>query len=231
MHLLLTTIGLGVAGIDPFAAIALLAAIVAGVSRKKVLVFFFSMFLFTVVIGTIGSLCGGALIENIAGIVPSDSSPLWIYVNLAVIVALACWLAFRWYRHVHPKPERTAKKPKRKLGGSAWQFGLAGIAYSFIGALSDVTFYGTVAVAAQTGTIAATIGLHALWFLIGQFALVALVIAYLFGAHKNLVTRSKAFWKKYKQFLPAVLYVSAGIVIGILAADIVLYVSTGNYLF
>lgn len=230
MHALLTTIGLGIAGIDPFAAVALLAAIAAGVSRRKVLAFFFSMLAFTVAGGVVLSLGGDAVIRAVTSGLRSNTSPIWIYVNLTIIMLLISWLACRWYRHVHPQPAYL-QKPKRKLGGSVWQFALAGVAYSFIGALSDVTFYATVAVAAQTANIAAIIGLHTLWFILGQCMLVAAVIAYLVGAHHTLVAKSKLFWRKYKHYLPVLLHTVAGLVILILLADIILFLASGKYLF
>lgn len=230
MQALITTTGLGIAGIDPFAAVALLAAVAAGVSRRKVLVFFFSMLVFTVAVGVALSLGGDVMIRAVSGSLPSDTSPIWIYVNLGVIGLLTGWLLYRWYRHAHPKPARI-DKPKRKLSGSVWQFALAGVLYSFIGAFSDVTFYATVAVAAQTGNLGAIIGLHTLWFTLGQCMLVAAVIAYLMGAHRKLIAISKRFWKKYKRYLPLTLHLVAGLVILVFIADIVLYLSTGKYLF
>ena len=230
MQILLTTIGLGVAGIDPFAAVALLAAIMAGASRRKVLVFFASMFVFTVAIGVILSIAGDSVIYAITDILPSDNNPAWMYVNLMIIAALGGWLAYRWHRHVRPRPQRN-NRTKRKLGGSIWSFAIAGIIYSFIGAFSDVTFYATVAVAAQAGNIFAIIGLHILWFVLGQFMLIALVVAYLMGAHKKLVHQSDLFWQKHKHRMPLLLYSAAGLAIVILLVDIVLFLVNGKYLF
>lgn len=230
MYAFATTIGLGVAGIDPFAVIALLAMIAANVPRKRILAFFFSVFIFTVTVGVAGSMLGSHVLWSIAKLFPSSTSPLWIYANLIVIVALLSWLLFRWYRHRHPAKVDRPQSKIRSMN-STWQFVITGIIYSCIGSISDVTFYGVVVVAMETGNVFAMIGLHSLWFLISQCALVSVFIAYLFNAHKKLVLVGKRFLRKNKRILSVILYVSAGIVIIIFATDIIVYLRTGYYWF
>lgn len=230
MHTFLVVVGLGLAGIDPFAAIALLAAIIAGVSRRKALVFFFSMLLFTLCVGVALSIGGEAVMRTLTTYLPSDSSPVWLYVNLGIIALLLTWLLYRWYRDFHPRSGRT-DKPKRRLTGTVWSFAAGGIVYSFIGALSDPTFYATIAVTAQTGNIFAVAGLQLLWFVLGQCMLVVLVVGFLFGAHKNIVKKSQLFWQKYKHYMPVALRIVAGLLIIIFTVDTVVFLIKGVYLF
>lgn len=229
MQTLLITVGLGMAGIDPFAMIALLAAISTGTTRTRVVLFFITMFVFTVSVGTIGSLLGDTFTAYISDVLRVNDGPLRLYGTALIAGLLLAWLVYRWCFRILPKQQPNDKKPRFTLGQSPWHFIIAGIIYSFLCALSDPAFYAMVAFAAHTDSMLSIVSTHIVWFLLSQCLLVALLIAYFCGAHKKFAIWSQKFWKKHKNLLTKVLYVAACAVVILLLIDSSTYLLTGFY--
>lgn len=65
----------------------------------------------------------------------------------------------------------------------------------------NLTFVGTVGVAAQTNNLFAMIGLHSIWVLLSQCMLFALLVAFLLGRHNTVIQWAKHFWHRHHKRL------------------------------
>jgi hypothetical protein len=226
MQALLSIIGLGLLGLDPVAAIIVASAIAVHSRKYKVLIFTLAFLLGTTVLGVFLSVLGQNAIDFIQSFIPSDISPLWLILNVLVIVVIIVWLTVRFTKRNKVKKE---KKSKSLLGG-AWQFFAMGLLFA-LSALTDPTFYAVIVIASETHNVFAMSGLHLLWISISQIPLLAIVVAYYLNAHNKLIVYSDKLWAAHKQKFTTILYILAILLALILLVDTIVYLTSGAYWF
>lgn len=225
MQQLTSSISFGLLAIDPVGAL-FFASVITADARRYIPILFTATFIFgTVILGVVLSLLGQGAVDFIQSIIPNDVSPLWAILNLIVITVIIVWLSARFTKRNNPRKERRELSP-----GSAWSFAVAGLLFS-ISSLTDPTFYAVILIAAETHNIAAMIGLHLLWTIIGQIPLVVLFIAYLFNIHTPLLKYSNKVWRAHKDKVFTVLYIVAILLATILFIDTIIYIISGTYWF
>ena len=218
-------IGFGIAGIDPLGAALLVSAITAGAGRTKVFAFAASVFATSVLTGTALALLGNRLLENADDAVPSASSPVWAYLEVVVALLIVVWLV----RSLRKADDDKAAKPQRNISRSTTAMITAGAAFTLTSVL-DPTFLATVAIVGPSGNVVTALLSFAIWTLISQVMLFALVVAFNFGAHERAVDATRRRWKQHKTLLTAILKAAGVIVVVVLLADAGYFFATGRYI-
>ena len=116
IHKLISTIGLGSLGVDPFTAVYLLSMGLRQEKKSNITLFFLSYAGFSVFIGAIlSAIFGATAVDILKSIVPGDNSPFWAVLEFTVSVFILIWV-LRRFLDISKKNE---KKEKKTVNG-AW---------------------------------------------------------------------------------------------------------------
>lgn len=222
VSLLLATLLLGVAGIDPIGATLLASGIAVGISRAKIIIFVSCVFIFTVLTGVLLSIAGSRIIADISSAIPESNSSFWAFINIIIATIICVWL----YRKLKTS---SSKKPKKKLIGSTWVIALVGIAFG-VSAVLDPTFLAVVSITSQNGNLLTIGAMHMIWVLVSQIMLFSLFFAYLFSKHEVILNKSRHYWKKHSALLNRILFAVAILCVIILFVDTLAFVFNGTYI-
>lgn len=115
MHRIISSIGLGILGVDPFTAVYLLSMGLRKEKKSNIALFFLSYAGFSVLTGAVlSALFGAAAVDLLKSMVPGDDSPFWAILEFAVSVFILVWVLRKIFR-VGKKKEKAGKKA---VGGS-----------------------------------------------------------------------------------------------------------------
>jgi hypothetical protein len=221
--LLVTVLGLGLAGLDPAGALIAAAALTAGARDRAVLLYGAVVLVGTALFGTVLSLTLGARLASVDWSVLVPAGRAGAVIELAVGAGLVAWAAVRLRRK-----EARAPRPRRQRTGG---LGLAGVGALFaLSAALDPTFIAVVVLAGRDAVVAEVALAHALWALVSQAPLVLLLVAIARGRHQRAVEWFAAWWSRVQ---PGVRRVVTGalVVTGVvLVLDGGWWFATGNYL-
>jgi len=221
---LLTVLGLALAGIDPVAAFAAVAALTAGAHRRLVLIFSVIVLLLPMAIGTGLSLLLNAGTQAFEPPRINWDLPGWAILEVAVAIALIMWAVKRGHR-----PHKRAQEQGPKAVGTAALLGLA----AFIGSTIalDPTFLG-VAVLAGREPLWSIVVAQIAYSLISQSPLVIVAIATATGRHQAVVDVMIRFRERFGPVLRHGLTVVLLLLAAVLLADGATYLLSGgnNYL-
>jgi hypothetical protein len=224
---LLSTIGLGVAGIDPVGAILLMTAVSTGVSKIKIIAFTVSVFLASTVISTLISVLGTNIIKNISNSFPQGHSVFWAYADVVLVLVLSVWLV-RQYTKKEPKD--SGNKKRKMIRGSAGVFMAAGVVFGVTSVL-DPTFIANTTLAAQAGSIYQVVVMQSLWILISQCMLVGVALAFMLGLSDRLIAWASTLWARHRLFLKNAVLVSGVVAVFAITFDLLHFVVKGTYIF
>lgn len=222
---LIQSIGLGVAGIDPFGAMLLFAAIRAGAERSKVVALTISTFIATVVAGVILALVNSQFVETLPAEASAEAGAIWAYLEIGVAFLIGYWL-IRDSKCSDDAEEKKRRRPLEGKGISAYIF--AGVAFSAT-ALIDPTFLAIAVVVADINSLLFNIFAFSIWTLISQFMLFGLFAAYLYGLEQRLAIRAMALWQRHQLLFKKLLYITGVIAMLLLLADAIYYMANGRY--
>ncbi len=226
MKSILLVFGLGLAGIDPWGAALLLAALAAGARKPHVLAFSLATFIGTVALGVAFSVFGKLVIDQIVAFIPDINDPIWAFVEIIVAALIAYWVISQLTgQTTTDAPVQTKPPPRISVFGMV----LSGMAFSAV-TIVDPTFFATAAIASQATALPSMIGLHSIWVLTSQSLLFALSAACMFDIHQPLVDLAKPMWEKVKR--PAMWLLMGGLVVVAigLTVDAIALFTTGAYL-
>ena len=221
-----TSIGLGIAGIDPLGALLLMTAITARMSSLKIKLFTITVLVSTILTGVVLSILGTGIIERLKGSVPNDTSSAWVYINITIAVIIATWLLYKFRTSKSPD---TGKK-KKTLQGSGVTVFIAALLFG-ISAVLDPTFLANISFAAQTDNVVTIFVMHTLWTTISQMMLFALFVAYLFGKHEKLVVKSRSLWNRNRKLFHNIVFGAGVLAVLLLLLDSFNYLLSGTYFF
>jgi hypothetical protein len=221
--LLVTALGLGLAGIDPAGALIAVAALAAGARERAVLLYGAVVLLGTALLGTVLSLTVGSALGDVdwSGLVPSGR--LGAVLELVVGVALVTWGLVRLLRR--------GVRPPRSRRTAAGTAGLLGAASLFtLSAALDPTFV-ALTVLAGRGQETLTVALaHLLWAVISQTPLALLLVAIVLGSHQRAVARFRSWWDRAEPVVRRVVTVAALGVGAVLVLDAGWWFASGDFL-
>ncbi|MGJ6980576.1 hypothetical protein ACSDQ9_08625 [Aestuariimicrobium soli] len=210
-------VALAVAGFDPFGALALLAVIAGGASRRAVAAF--TAAASAVILGcavVVDALARTLLPEGL----PHVPRIVWGVVEGIAAVGLVAWGLVRLRG-------RSSRREGTLSGRRAVGLGLAGAAYGLT-VLLDPAFWGLVALVHRLGEGSA-VGMAVVWWVIAQSPLIVLTLAVVVGAGERAAGRLRRLWRRWGPVLGAVTTVLVLVCGAALAVDVVVWATTGSF--
>lgn len=221
--LLVTALGLGLAGLDPAGALIAVAALAAGARTPAVLLYGAVAIVGTALLGTVLSLTLGSRLAGVdwTALIPGGRGGALL--ELGVGLALLIWAALRLLRR-----EVRAPKPRRGRTGSA---GLVAVGALFaLSAALDPTFVALVVLAGRGQGLLAVALAHVLWAVLSQAPLVLVLAAAAGGRHQRVVERFGGWWQRVQPRVRR-LVTGALVLVGVvLLLDATWWFATGSFL-
>jgi hypothetical protein len=222
IELLLTALGLGLAGLDPSGALFAVGALGAGARERHVVAFGLVTLLGTAAFGTVLSLTVGPRITDLDwGFLFSSPGAL---IEAALGLVLVAWGVARARR-----PATRAPKPRSPRGrGPAVLLAFA-VLFALMAVL-DPTFDALVVIAGRGEPFWSVAVAHSIWIVVSQAPLVLLLAAMAGGKHERFVARFGSFWERVR---PAVgrLVTAAALLVGtFFVLDAGWWFATGEFL-
>jgi len=225
VHKIISSIGLGILGIDPMTAIVVLSMGLKKDEKTKISAFTLSFALFSILFGALVSvLFGATAIDYIKSIIPSDDSFIWAVLELSVLVIILLWV----FKRMFVKKQKDEKE--KSINGSIFSYIFAGIAFALT-SFTDPTYYATIILGSETKNFILTTLLISIWFLVSQFMTVTVYIANELNFLNKIVDFVEKFKKKYKKTFNVIFNVILISIATILIIDLGYYLIVGKYLF
>lgn len=227
MHRIISTIGLGILGVDPITAVYLLSMGLRKEKKSNITLFFFSYAGFSVLIGAVlSAIFGNTAVDILKSIMPGDNSPFWAILEFAVSVFILIWVLRRLFSASKKKEE----KEKQAVSGTWVKYLSTGFAFA-ISCFTDPTYYAVILLGGETGNFLTATLLLTIWFAVSQF--MTLIV---YAANSlNLLEKLAAFVDKLKakriKPITYALYAVLVIIAIVLLVDIGFYLFGGRYLF
>lgn len=220
IHKIISTIGLGILGIDPITAVYLLTMSLRREKKTKITIFFLSFAGFSIVIGAaLSTVFGAAAVEILEKIMPDDNSPFWAVLNFSISVFIFIWVFKKLLVKGRKKEEN-----KRTISGSYFKHVTTGFIFALT-CFTDPTYYAVLLLGGPTKNFFTAAMLIIIWFVVSQFMAIMVYIA----NELNALDKLTGFTEKIKQKnLKPITYIFYGI---LLIIAILLLVDTGHYLF
>ncbi len=213
-------LALGVVGFDPTGAVLLVGAIAAKTNRTKVFAFTAAVLITSVVVGTALAVVGNRVFGDYEFI---TSGPARAYVEVATALVLVAWLASNL------KATSADASPRRNLAQSTTAMTLGGVAFALTTVL-DPSFPATAVIVGPSGFVVALTSFVIRAVLV-HLALIALVVAFVFGVHERPVEATRRWYERHKKLLIRILNAILVLSIAVLLADAIKYFATGEYVF
>lgn len=213
-ELLIATIGLGIAGLDPIGALIAIGALSRGTRDRTVVAYGLVMIAVTVALGIVLSLTVGARLANIDWSFLDSGYQFWAIGEAIAGVALLVW-GIR--RILHPAGD--ASTPRDREPNAYALLGL-GVVYG-LSAVLDPTFVALVVLAGRDGTLLEAGLAHLLWILISQAPMVIVIVAIAMGKHEPVISWFQSWWQRMR---PIMAHIGTGLA---LLAGFVLLVDAG----
>lgn len=220
-------IGLGLAGIDPVGMLVLMGSLSTGLSKQKALLFGLLVLFGTSLTGTIFSELLGSTLRQLGNVLSKSVTILnnvpdigWVIFNLVVIIALIYWGLQRDNKK-HILEEKGQKSSK-----GLW----FGAVFMIFTAVTDPSFLAVLALSGHKGNIILSFLYSFIWTILSQAPLFLLMVAILFNQHVRFVTKFNQMREKYQHlihnFLTGLIYLIALVFV----ADLLSFLSTGQWL-
>lgn len=223
IELLLTALGLGLAGLDPSGALVAAGALAGGARERYVAAYGLVSLLGTVAFGTALSLILGPRVADIDwGALAS--SPGAALVEAVLGLGLVAWGVVRARR-----PTTRAPKPRSPRGtGPAALLALA-VLFALMAVL-DPTFVSLAVVAGQGAPVWSVVAAHSIWVLVSQAPLVLLLAAMAGGKHERFVARFQTWWTRIRPAVGRLVTTAALLVGAFFLLDAGWWFATGEFL-
>lgn len=223
IELALTSMGLGLAGVDPAGLVVALGALAAGTRERVVIAFALIVIVGTALLGTVLTLTVGEQLQEFdwSSLLPPDR--VGATAELVLAAGLLVWAVVR-SRRPGIRPPRPAGKTRT---GAALSW--AGVLFALSAPL-DPTFLGLVVIAGRGEPAAAVASAHVIWIVVSQLPLVALVLTILLRRHARPVGWLQTVVPKVRPVLARVSTAALALVGGMLALDAAWWFVTGRFL-
>lgn len=182
LHKIITTLGLGILGVDPFTAIYLLSMGLRKENKQKISLFFLSFALFSVLIGAVlAAVFGAAAVDVLKRYMPGDESPFWALLDFVISILILAWVLRKFF--VSPKEKQGEKKTA--ISGNAFKYLTTGFVFA-ITSFSDPTYYAVILIGGESHNFFIAAMLLSLWFIVSQFMAIIVYFAIEFNSLKKL---------------------------------------------
>ncbi len=222
-HKLISTIGLGVLGIDPITAIYLLSLGLRKEKKSKISLFFLPFAGFSILGGVVLTMIfGEAAAAFLKNIMPDDNSPFWAVLEFAISVVILVWV----FRKIF-KPKKNEEQKKETVKGNYFKYITTGIVFA-ITTFTDPTVYAVMLIAGEVGNIITATILLTIWFAVSQFMAIVAYIAIQLNALEKLISFIDTIKSKNEKTINAAKFIFS---LALACIAILLLVDTGFYLF
>jgi MFS family permease len=223
---IISTIGFGILGIDPIAALYLIALEAKKEKKGRITLFFLTFAGFSILFGAVlAAIFGVAAAELLASITPNDDSPLWAVLELAISIFIFVWIIGK-IRNTGKKKE----KANNFVEGSTIKYLTTGFAFA-LSCFTDPTYYAVILMGGESGNFFKALLLLTLWFLISQFMAVIVYVAHELNLLDKLVAFVDRFKAKNLILFTNIFYMSLLAIAIVLIANIAFLLYSGKYLF
>lgn len=196
--LLGAALAIGVAGLDPTAALVAVAALVAGAGSRALTAFAVTVLVGAPLFGTVLALTVAARLSDVtwSGLVPRGR--LGAVIGLALGVVLLVTAIVRLARRRPPRPTTTRT---RQVGVLA----MVGAGAAYVGSLLiDPTFLAVTVLAGRSRDPVEVIAMQVIWVILSQLPLIALLVAVRRFGQQRAVDRFQAGWTRIRPALSRV---------------------------
>lgn len=226
VHKIISTIGLGILGIDPITAVYLISLGVKKEKKSRITLFFLSFAGFSILLGAIlAAVFGAAAAELLDAIIPNDDSPLWAVLELAVSIFIFIWVIGK-IRNRSKKQEKT----KETVKGGSIKYLTTGFVFA-LSCFTDPTYYAVMLMGGESGNFFTALLLLTIWFVVSQFMAVTIYIAHELNLLDKLIAFVDRFRAKKLTVLANIFYILLLAIAVALIADIAFFLFRGSYLF
>ncbi len=226
IHKIISTMGLGVLGIDPITAIFILSMGLRKDKKIKITSFFLSFTLFSILFGAIiSSIFGASVFDFINSLIPADDSDIWLFIEIGILTIIILWVFKRIFIKTSEK-----KKDKQQISGGIIKY----IATGFVFALTcftDLTYYAVIVLGSETKNFLIITLLIAIWFFVSQFMTVIAYMSIQFNFINRLTDIIEKFKNKYQKIFSICFNIILIIIALLLLVDLLFYLCLGKYLF
>lgn len=227
MDLILVALGLGIAGIDIFGIVVIVAALSAGASKRAILTFATTVFIGTVILGTALSLLLGSSVGRITEYIQELPDVIWVCANLLAALLLLVWATKRLIKYIKHR-----KQPKQKSSFDKWlKYGLFIVGVWFaVCALTDPSFLALIAISGNNDGVVGIVIAHALWILVSQAPLFIFATAVKFDKHKPLMKKIEKAKKRYSRRTSLLLTAIVALAAAAFIINLTAYLITSEWL-
>jgi hypothetical protein len=223
IELLLTALGLGLAGLDPAGALLAVGALGGGARERHVAAYGLVALLGTAAFGAALSLTVGSRVADIDWVALTDG-PVAAVVEAVLGLGLVAWGVARARR-----PATRAPKPRSTRGTGPAALVAAGALFA-LSAILDPTFVSLAVVAGRDGAFWSVVAAHSVWVLVSQAPLVVLLVAMAGGAHGRFVAWFRSWWEKVRPAVGRLITGAALLVGAFFLLDSGWWLATGEFL-
>ena len=223
IELFAIALGLGLAGLDPAGALLAAGALAAGARERDVAAHGLVALLGTVAFGTALSLTVAPRVAEIDWVALA-STPGAALVEGVLGLGLLAWGAARAWR-----PATRAPKPRSPRGTGPFAL-LALAVLSALMAVLDPTFVSLAVIAGRGEPVWSVVAAHAVWIIVSQAPLVALLVAMAGGGHGRFVAWFRSWWEKVRPAIGRLVTGAALLVGAFFLLDAGWFLATGEFL-
>lgn len=227
IHEIVSTVGLGVLGIDPITAIYILSMGLRKDKKFKISLFMFSFMGFSILIGAaMAVVFGASAVDFLQSITLDDNSPIWAILKLAISLVI---LISVFSKLINRNKEKN-KKGKKVIEGSAFKYIAIGFVFA-VTSFTDPTYYAVILLGGETNNLFLATLLITIWFLVSQFMAVIVYIANQVNLLSKLTAYIEKLKKKKMKVITNIVFAILIIVAVLLIIDSGFYLFNGKYLF
>lgn len=227
MQLVLTSVALGLAGIDPMGMLLLATARAGGLSKRAITLFGITVLVGTISLGVGATLLLGGQVQSIAHWLNNFPNEVYVVLQIIVISALAAWAVKRLISLYHAKPTTKTESKLIKF----LRFGAIPIGLLFaLSMFTDPSFLALIPLSAHHDNIIITMLVFTVWIVIGQLPMFIFIVAAHLNADKKLVTWLQKFQKRHQKRISIAVTACIALAAIILAADTIWFLTTQRWL-
>lgn len=222
--LLGAALAIGVAGLDPTAALVAVAALVAGAGSRALTAFAMTVLVGAPLFGTVLALTVAARLSDVtwSGLVPRGRLGAVLGLVLGVVLLVTAIV-----RSARRKPPRPTTTRTRQVGALA----MVGAGAAYVGSLLiDPTFLAVTVLAGRSRDPVEVIAMQVIWVVLSQLPLIALLVAVRRFGRQRAVDRFQAGWTRIRPTLSRVAWCALLAVGLLLVLDAGWWFATGQVL-
>ena len=227
LHKIISTIGLGILGVDPITVVYVLAMGLRNEKKSKITLFFLSFAGFSIFIGAgSAAIFEATAADFLKNIIPGDNSPFWAGLEFAISVIILVWV----FGKLATNKDKKDKKERKPVIGNGFKYITTGLVFALT-SFTDPTFYAVILMGGETGNFFLAAILLAIWFLVSQFMAVIVYIANQLNFLNKLVNFIDKINLKNLKPIIYIFYALLILVAMALLADTGFYLFKGQYIF